>query len=35
MDKEGKGVITFNDWLDYAFVHIVEKVKRMLFNFFV
>jgi Ca2+-binding EF-hand superfamily protein len=29
MDKEGKGVITFNDWLDYAFVHIVEKVATL------
>jgi hypothetical protein len=27
MDKEGKGLITFNDWLDYALAHIVQKVK--------
>jgi hypothetical protein len=26
IDKDGKGHITFNDWLEYAFHHIIEKV---------
>jgi hypothetical protein len=26
MDKSGKGLITLNDWLDYANKHIIEKV---------
>jgi Ca2+-binding EF-hand superfamily protein len=27
IDKDGKGHITFNDWLEYVFQHIVEKVS--------
>jgi Ca2+-binding EF-hand superfamily protein len=30
IDKDGKGHITFNDWLEYAFQHIVEKVRVLL-----
>jgi len=29
IDKDGKGHITFNDWLDYAFQHIAEKAASL------
>jgi hypothetical protein len=31
MDKSGKGLITLNDWLDYANKHIIEKVTAFYF----
>ncbi len=27
MDKDGNGLISFNEWLDFAYKHIMEKVK--------
>jgi hypothetical protein len=35
MDKEGKGVVTFNDWLEYSFVHIVEKVHTFMYIMYI
>jgi hypothetical protein len=28
MDKDGNGLISFNEWLDFAYKHIMEKVKN-------
>jgi hypothetical protein len=28
MDKDGNGLISFNEWLDYAHQHIIRKVLK-------